>query len=77
MKAVEPADMDLWALWDLIRCPVLVLRGARSDLLLPETAEEMTRRGPTCTVHEVPDVGHAPMFTTRELNRVVADFLAG
>ncbi|MBB4285395.1 alpha/beta fold hydrolase [Roseospira goensis] len=77
MKGVEPADMDLWALWDLIRCPVLVLRGARSDLLLAETAAEMTRRGPPCTVHEVPDVGHAPMFTTAALNRIVADFLAG
>jgi pimeloyl-ACP methyl ester carboxylesterase len=81
MTGVEPADLDLWMLWDMIRCPVLVLRGSRSDLLLPETAEEMRTRGPGrsggCTVVEVPDVGHAPMFTTPEINRTVADFLAG
>lgn len=76
MKGVEAADLDLWMLWDMIRCPVLVLRGARSDLLTTETVAEMQRRGPGCTVHEVPDVGHAPMFTTAEINGVVAAFLA-
>ncbi|SDE81732.1 alpha/beta fold hydrolase [Rhodospira trueperi] len=76
MRGQEVADVDLWPLWDLIQCPVLVLRGARSDLLTAETAAEMTKRGPNCTVHEVPDAGHAPMFTTAEINGVVADFLA-
>ncbi|MQX35596.1 alpha/beta fold hydrolase [Roseospira navarrensis] len=77
MRGVEPADMDLWMLWDMIRCPVLVLRGARSDLLLPETVAEMKTRGPGCTVYEVAEAGHAPMFTTDALTGVVADFLAG
>ena len=34
-------DIDLWPSWDAIRCPTLVLRGAQSDLLLKETAEQM------------------------------------
>lgn len=55
-------DVDLWHLWDAIRCPVLVVRGAESDLLLKETADEMTRRGPKATVIEVADTGHAPML---------------
>ncbi len=41
------ADIDLWQIWDAIRCPVLVLRGESSDLLSAETAAEM--RSPTCT----------------------------
>jgi len=77
MKGAETADLDLWMLWDMIRCPVLVLRGERSDVLLAETVEEMKARGPGCAVHEVSGVGHAPMFTTPEINQVVADFLAG
>jgi len=77
LTGIEPTDLDLWALWDLIRCPVLVLRGARSDILLSETTDEMTRRGPDCVVHEVPDVGHAPTFTTQAINRLVIDFLNG
>jgi len=52
--------VDLWALWDRINCPVLVLRGAESDLLLAETAQEMTRRGPRAEVIEIPGCGHAP-----------------
>jgi pimeloyl-ACP methyl ester carboxylesterase len=39
---------------------VLVLRGAESDLLLAETAAEMTRRGPRAEVIEFPGCGHAP-----------------
>ncbi|HET6519463.1 MAG TPA: alpha/beta hydrolase, partial [Geminicoccaceae bacterium] len=37
-------DLDLWEHWDRIACPVLVLRGAESDLLPAATAREMTRR---------------------------------
>ena len=36
----------LWAYYDAIRYPTLLLRGADSDLLLHETAVEMTQRGP-------------------------------
>src|SRR3546814_12213952 len=33
-------DVDLWAVWDAITCPVLVLRGERCDVLTREPAEE-------------------------------------
>jgi pimeloyl-ACP methyl ester carboxylesterase len=54
------ADVDLWPFYDRIRCPTLVIRGASSDLLLPETAAEMTRRGPKAELYEVAEAGHAP-----------------
>ena len=53
-------DVDLWATWDAVRLPVLVLRGSESDLLLPETAREMQTRGPKAKVVEIPGCGHAP-----------------
>ena len=53
-------DVDLWAVWDAIQCPTLVLRGADTDLLLPETADEMTRRGPKAQLVEFENCGHAP-----------------
>ena len=34
----EPAPPDLWPMWDAMRCPTLVLRGAQSDLLSAATA---------------------------------------
>lgn len=55
-------DVDLWPVYDAIRCPTMVLRGAESDLLERATLEEMTRRGPCAKTVEIPGVGHAPML---------------
>ncbi|MGF1592908.1 MAG: alpha/beta fold hydrolase [Kiloniellaceae bacterium] len=60
LQQAELADVDLWAVWDAVACPVLVLRGAESDLLLAETAAEMARRGPRAEFIEFPGCGHAP-----------------
>jgi pimeloyl-ACP methyl ester carboxylesterase len=70
-------DVDLWVYWDLVRCPTLALRGADSDLLLHETALEMTRRGPKAKLVEFPDVGHAPMLMSADQIEVVREFLLG
>ncbi|GGF51309.1 alpha/beta hydrolase [Aliidongia dinghuensis] len=58
--AAPLTDVDLWPFYDRIQCPTLVIRGAQSDLLTAETAEEMTRRGPKAELYEVADAGHAP-----------------
>ena len=74
-KAAEAGEALLWYLYDAIRCPTLLTRGAQSDLLGHETAEEMTRRGPRARLVEFPDVGHAPMFFDPDQIAVVRDFL--
>jgi pimeloyl-ACP methyl ester carboxylesterase len=68
-------DLELWPLWDAIRCPVLVLRGAHSDLLLPEHCEQMKSRGPKAKVVEVAGVGHAPTLMHEDQIKLVSDFL--
>jgi pimeloyl-ACP methyl ester carboxylesterase len=68
-------DVDLWPVWDQIRCPVLVLRGIDSDLLLPATAAEMTRRGPKAEVIEVDGTGHAPALMAKDQIAIVAAWL--
>lgn len=72
----EIADVDLWPVWDAIACPVLVLRGAASDLLLAETAAEMTRRGPKAELLEIAGAGHAPALTSSEQIAAVREWLA-
>jgi pimeloyl-ACP methyl ester carboxylesterase len=67
--------VDLWPTYDAIRCPTLVLRGSESGLLLPNTAEEMTRRGPKAEVVEFEGVGHAPWLMASDQIKVVRDFL--
>jgi pimeloyl-ACP methyl ester carboxylesterase len=53
-------DVDLWAAYDRIRCPVLLLHGLNSDILPAPIAQKMTRRGPCAELVEFPKVGHAP-----------------
>lgn len=76
-KTQPLTDVDLWPVWERIACPVLVLRGAESDLLLAETAAEMAVRGPRATVVEIPGCGHAPPLMAREQIALVCDFLFG
>jgi pimeloyl-ACP methyl ester carboxylesterase len=69
------APPALWPLWDAIRCPTLLLRGAQSDLLSQTTAREMTMRGPKPALVEFPGVGHAPTLLVPGQVRAVAEFL--
>lgn len=69
------SEAALWKLYDRIRCPTLLLRGADSDLLSRETAREMTERGPRARLIEFAGVGHAPMLMHEEQIAAVRDFL--
>jgi pimeloyl-ACP methyl ester carboxylesterase len=73
---VHPDDYDLWTEYDTLRIPTLVLRGESSDLLLPDTADAMTRRGPRAQVALIPGCGHAPALNVPEQIELVARFLA-
>jgi pimeloyl-ACP methyl ester carboxylesterase len=74
-RTLPAADLELWPLYDAIRCPTLVVRGAQSDLLTHATAEAMTRRGPNAKLVEIAGVGHAPSFLHDEVIAPVRDFL--
>ena len=75
LKDMQHQDFQIWPLWDRIRCPVLVLRGAESDVLLKTTADEMQRRGPRVEMVEIEGVGHAPTMTAPAHVRLVRDWL--
>ena len=71
----EIMDVDLWPIWDAVRCPVLLLRGAESDILPAEVAREMTERGPRATLIEFPGIGHAPPLMTDGQIAPIRDWL--
>lgn len=76
----ESAEADqamLWAAYDAITCPTLLVRGADSDLLSPETAKLMTERGPKAQLVEIPHVGHAPTFIHDDQIHIAKQFLLG
>jgi pimeloyl-ACP methyl ester carboxylesterase len=79
-RAVTPeiaaaGETMLWKAWDSLALPVLLLRGAQSDLLSHATAKAMTERGPKARLHEFEGVGHAPMLVQPDQRAVVREFL--
>lgn len=67
----------LLAAYDAIVCPTLLVRGAESDLLTRDVAQQMTRRGPKVQVVEIEGVGHAPMFVNDEQVAIARKFFVG
>lgn len=57
--------------------PLLVLRGANSDLLSSATVESMRRHHSAMNVHIVLDEGHAPLLWDRASIDAIDAFLAG
>ena len=53
----------------------MLLRGGQSDLLLPETAEAMTKRGPKAALRVAPECGHAPALNNAQQLAWIVDFL--
>lgn len=72
-------DYLIWDHYDAIEVPVLILRGAQSDLVLPEAVEAMRHRGPGAAgrleVVEVPGCGHAPALNVASQLDVVEGFI--
>lgn len=66
--ALEPEAMsDLWPGAEALSGkPVLIVRGARSDLLSPGTLREMLERIDGATGLTLPNVGHAPLLTEHD-----------
>lgn len=69
------ADVDLWALWEKIRCPTFLLRGSESQLLTADTASRMTTSGPKARLATIADVGHAPALMADDQIALIADWL--
>lgn len=84
MKIAEPfrvpgseAGPDMWkALAGLRDAPVLVVRGARSDVLSAAVAERMVAQLDHAELAVAPDVGHAPTLAEPVLAEPVARLLS-
>lgn len=73
--AARQMEAALWATYNAIRCPTLLVRGSESDLLSAETAREMTGRGPRAQLVEIAGVGHAPTFLHADQIEIARHFL--
>jgi pimeloyl-ACP methyl ester carboxylesterase len=75
----HPDDYRIWEHYDAITVPVLCLRGADSDLVLPQTTAAMLQRGPglrgQTRVVEIAGCGHAPALNVPDQLALVSDFI--
>lgn len=76
MKASPPMP-DLWpAVGALGHAPIVLLRGALSELLSTQTATRMRRVRPDMRLVSIADTGHCPTFEEADAQVALEDFLA-
>ena len=77
LRDTSVAAPNLWPLWGaLAKVPILVIRGAQSDILSVATLARMQREKPDLEVLEVPNRGHAPLLDEPECLAAIDEFLA-
>ncbi len=78
MEGIGP-EQPLPALWKefdaLANVPVMVVRGANSDILSPATLAQMRGSHPSLEILEVADEGHAPLLSDSESIERVSTFV--
>jgi pimeloyl-ACP methyl ester carboxylesterase len=57
-RGTAPPAQDLWPAVRSIRCPTLITRGAESDVLSPEVAQQMADTMSNAQLVEIPRAGH-------------------
>lgn len=67
-------DLDLWPLWDLVKQPLLLLRGGESDVLTQTTLDRMMV-GKHATSIVFAGAGHAPALLAAEQISVIRTWL--
>lgn len=70
-----PPPRDPWDAYRAMTCPILILRGAQSDVLSRPIADRMCAENPNATLTEVAGVGHAPILVEPESVKALESFL--
>lgn len=74
---IRASEALLWPAYEAFQHPVLIVRGELSDLLTPDTVQNMLTRNARAQLFTVPEVGHAPTLRTDDQISPIEQFLRG
>ena len=74
-RAAAGQDIDLWAVWQQVQCPQLLLWGELSDVLTQDTVNRMQQLNPDLELVSWPGIGHAPSLMEPQQIQAVVDWL--
>lgn len=77
LQQIELQPINLWPIWNLIQCPVLLLRGSESDILPKVTAQNMLQSKSDVEYMEFPGVGHAPALYDEAQISIIKQWIDG
>lgn len=66
--------LDLWYLWKKVKCPVMLIHGAKSDILLTSTIDKM-KKYRDFDLYTVDEAGHAPALVYEKDIDAIKDWL--
>ena len=72
----KAGEMAMWHAFKQIHIPILIVRGAQSDLLSAATVEQMCKVNSYVRSIEIPNVGHAPAFVKKEQIALAQEFFS-
>ena len=69
-------SLQQWDLWKRVNCPLLLIHGMQSDVLMEPIIRRMSR-GKQVTLMHLPETGHAPLLADRNQISFIHDWLQG
>ncbi len=72
----KAGEMAMWHAFKQIHIPILIVRGAQSDLLSADTVAQMCKVNPYARSIEIENVGHAPAFVKKEQIALAKEFFS-
>ena len=72
----KAGEMAMWHAFKQIHIPILIVRGAQSDLLSADTVAQMCKVNPYARSIEIANVGHAPAFVKKEQIALAKEFFS-
>ena len=72
----KAGEMAMWHAFKQIHIPMLIVRGAQSDLLSAATGAQMCKVNSYTRSIEIPNVGHAPAFVKKEQIALAQEFFS-